>query len=164
MWRKVCKYHVFHDILRVCIFLKKTVTSTRSLPIERMTYHDMFHKNLQVSYDQILTYFLSSFIGFNHVCQLQLLQQQRTSQVKTWNWKKTFSLVSVGIVIHSFLIVFAWLTMFIVKLDLQFIRKINRLDFSFRKPNRKSRITTAQIRMRAIDVAYQTDVLNTGSL
>ena len=42
----LCKY-VFHSyILRVCIFLKKTVTSTRSLQIERMTYRDMFHKNL----------------------------------------------------------------------------------------------------------------------
>ena len=46
MWKKVCKYHVFHNILKFYIFLKKTVTSTRPLPIERMTYRDMFHKNL----------------------------------------------------------------------------------------------------------------------
>ena len=77
----------FSYILRVCIFLKKTVTSTRSLPIERMTYRDMFHKNLQVSHDQILRYLLSNSPGFNHVRQLQLLQQQRTSQVKAWSQK-----------------------------------------------------------------------------
>ena len=43
---KMCKYHIFHDILEVFIFLKKTVTSTKSLLIERVTYRDMFHKNL----------------------------------------------------------------------------------------------------------------------
>ena len=74
MWAKVCKYHVFHDILRVCIFLKKNVTSTRPLPIERMTYRDMFHKNLYVSHDQISIYSLSNSLGFfNHLRQLQLL-------------------------------------------------------------------------------------------
>ena len=52
-----------------------------------MTYRDMFHKNLQVSHDQILRYLLSNSPGFNHVRQLQLLQQQRTSQVKAWNQK-----------------------------------------------------------------------------
>ena len=137
MLKKVCKYHVFHDILRVCIFLKKAVTSTRSLPIERMTYRDMFHKSLLLSHVQILRYFLSNSLVFNHVRQRQLLQQQRTSQVKAWNQKKkTFSLVSVGMVNQSFLILFTLLTMFILKLDRQLIRKINCLDVSFRKQNR----------------------------
>ena len=45
--------------------------------------------------------------------------------------------------------------MFIVRLDQQLIRKINRLSFSFRKQNS---VESQQIRMRAIDVAYQTDV------
>ena len=50
---------------------------------------------------------------------------------------------------------FAWFTMFIGRLDRQLIRKINRLSFSFRKQNS---VESQQIRMRAIDVAYQTDV------
>ena len=49
--------------------------------------------------------------------------------------KKTSFLVSVGLVNHSFLIFFARLTMFIVKLDRKLIRKINRFDFSFLKRN-----------------------------
>ena len=102
----------FSYILRVCIFPKKIVTSTRVLPIERMTYRDMFHKNLQVSHNQILRYFLSTSLGFNHVRQLQVLQ------VKAWNQKSstsglsgksleskiTFSLVIVGMVNQSFFI------------------------------------------------------------
>ena len=70
--------------------------------------------------------------------QLQLVQQQRISQVKGWDQKKKkkmFSLVSVGMFNHLFIIFFAWLTMFIVKLDRQLIRKINRFDFNFRKQN-----------------------------
>ena len=54
--------------------------------------------------------------------------------MKAWN-KKKISLVSVGMLNHSFLIFFARLTMFIVKFGRQLIRKINRLDFSFWKQN-----------------------------
>ena len=39
----------------------------------------MFYKNLQISCDQILRYFLSNSLGFNQVRQLQLLQQQERS-------------------------------------------------------------------------------------
>ena len=49
--------------------------------------------------------------------------------------KTKFSLVSVGMVNHSFLIFFTQFKMIIVILDRQLIRKINRLDFSFRKHN-----------------------------
>ena len=47
--------------------LKKTVTSTRTLTTEKVTYHDMLHKNLWVSHHQTLRYFLSNFLCFNHV-------------------------------------------------------------------------------------------------
>ena len=135
MWKKVCKYHVFHDILRVCIFLKKTVTSTRTLTTERVTYHDMLHKNLWVSHDQTLRYFVSNFLRFNHVRQLQPHHHQRTSQMKAWNNQKMFSLVNMAMVNHSLFIFFARLTMFIVKLDRKLIRKNKRLGFSFWKQN-----------------------------
>ena len=64
--------------------------------------------------------------------------------MKAWNQKKKrFSLVSVGMVNHSFLIFFAPLTMFIVKLDRQ---------------SEKSIALTSAFGSK-IDVAYQTDLL-----
>ena len=115
---------------------KKLVTSTMSLTIERITYHDMFHKNLQVSHDQVLRYFF-----FNPLFSIICVNFSSFSNRELARWKlffflkKTFSLVSVGMVNHSFLIFFIRLTMFIVKLDQQLIRKINRLNFSFWKQN-----------------------------
>ena len=70
--------------------------------------------------------------------------------------KITFSLVHVGMVNLRFSIFLAWFTIFIVKLDRQLFRKVNRLGFSFRKQN--SVESQRQIRMHTIDVAYQSDV------
>ena len=52
---------------------------------------------------------------------------RETRPVKCWTLesKRTFSLVSVGMVNRSFLLFFARLTIFIVKLDRQLIGKFN---------------------------------------
>ena len=63
----------------------------------------------------------------------------------------------VGMVNHSFLIFFAGLTMFIVKLDRQINQK-NQSPWLQLSEAKYCRIAAAKIRIRTIDVAYQMDV------
>ena len=91
----------------------------------------MFHKNLTIFHDQILRYF--QFPWFQSCASTSASSATENQPGESLKSKITFSLVSVGMVNHSFFIFFARFTIFIVKLDRQLIRKINRFSFSFQK-------------------------------
>ena len=134
IWKKVCEYHAFH-ILKVCVFHKKTATCTRLLQIgKKKTYPDIFHKIFYVSHEWIVRYFLCNSLGFSYAAP-----PLASSSIKDWlsegfKSQTTFSLASLGMVHHSFLVFFARLTMFTVKLE-QHSEKIIHLVFSFCKQN-----------------------------
>ena len=131
-WSKVLT-HI--SCLKIFIFLKKTVTSTSSLSIERMTYHDMFQKNLLSFSRPDFKIFLFQFPWFQLCASTSAPSATENQPGESLESKIKFSLVSVGMVNHSFFIFFPRFTMFIVKLDRQLIRKINRLGFSFPRQN-----------------------------
>ena len=130
VWKQGCfgstkeaqKYHIFCDIFKVCIFHKKTVTCTRSPLTERMTYPEMFYKNLEVSHDQISKYFLCSTVRSNQAASTWASSAAKNQPRESSQSKLTFSLASVDMFNYSFLIFFARVTLNIVKLDQQFIR------------------------------------------
>ena len=101
---------------RVYLSQKKPI-ERMSLPIERMTCCDIFHKNLQVTHYQILRCFLCSFIGLNHVASTSPPLATENQPGEGLKSRRTFSLAYVDVINHSFLIFFAWLTICIVELD-----------------------------------------------
>ena len=83
----------FDDLVKVCIFHKKTVTCTESPPTERLTYPDIFHKKFKVSQEQVFGYFLCSTLTsypYFMLRQSKLILQQGASQVKASNLKNIF--------------------------------------------------------------------------
>ena len=111
----------FLRYFKACIFHKKTVNCTRLPLTERMTYPEMFHKNLEVSHDQILKYFLCSTIRSNQSASTSASSAAKNQPRESFQSKITFSLASVDMVNYSFLVFFARVTLNIVKLDRQFI-------------------------------------------
>ena len=129
MWKQGCfgsskevrKYHVFGDIVKVCIFHKKTVTCTRSPLTERMTCPEMFHKNLEVSHVQILKYFICSTLRSNQAASTPDSSVAKNQPPENFQSKMMFFLASVDMVNYSFFIFFARVTLNIVKLNRQLI-------------------------------------------
>ena len=91
------------------------------------------------------------------LCQLQLFQQQRTGQVKTSNQKEHF-LCQVW---AWFIILFLSFSLDLICLLLSWTKKLITKNQSLclqLSEAKYSRITTAQIRMYTINVAYIMDV------
>lgn len=129
MWKKVCKYHIIHDTVKVCIFQKKTVTCTRSLPKKYGLPWYVPQKFACFSQTNFKILPLNS-LAFNRATSA-------SAPLATENWpsecfksKRKFSVANIGMVHHSTLALFAWVTMFIVA-----YWKIYHLAFTFQKQN-----------------------------